>query len=600
MTRYNFENIRTLLTEGFTDEELRRLCYDVPDFRPVYDSLARQTGKAEIVDRLIEHVEAKLLIEILLTLAKKRNPARFEKHQPYYNITDSSEQSTQKSKVSRHSSRTQQDLTSKTISMPMDQPASKPIRPTIGIITALPKEYAAVKTLLKRTKPYPVPGLGAGRRYLLGEVPAVHGGQHLVVLLLADMGNTIASTRATLLLEHFPEVKSIIMVGIAGGVPHPDKPDEHVRLGDVVVSDQRGVVQYDFGKEMVNEFEHRHPPRPPSASLLDGVRLLEVTKLEGKRPWLKFIDQASRRLNIKRPPEEKDILVSSGNPQEFIPHPHDPTRRKGEPHIFIGPIASANRVLKNPLTRDKLRDEFKVKAVEMEGSGIADATWNHEAGYLVVRGICDYCDTNKGDEWQAYAAVVAAAYTRALLESMPTQPARDKSPTGVPLSGESDLSIQKTPTKELKFSTLGLGDLISELHEWKTVHNLLQEVLVPVNRLNAIIKIAEKQRREGKLPSEMELQIKETWEECQPKLAHSINTLKELKLPSQNRVVKNYLTLDNKSKQVSNIIRKQLLLERFETLENFYTNLYSFAFQTLRIADQKILNLIDQIKVVSE
>jgi hypothetical protein len=87
MTRYNFENIRALLIRGFSDEELRRICYDVPDFRPVYDSLARQTGKAEIVDRLIEHAEAKLLIETLLTLAQKLNPRRFEKHQPYYDFT---------------------------------------------------------------------------------------------------------------------------------------------------------------------------------------------------------------------------------------------------------------------------------------------------------------------------------------------------------------------------------------------------------------------------------------------------------------------------------------------------------------------------------
>ena len=58
-------------------------------------------------------------------------------------------------------------------------------------------------------------------------------------------------------------------------------------------------------------------------------------------------------------------------------------------------------------------------AIEMEGSGIADATWNDSVGYLVVRGICDYCDSNKNDLWQGYAAVVAATYTRALLESMP-------------------------------------------------------------------------------------------------------------------------------------------------------------------------------------
>ncbi|HXV99121.1 MAG TPA: hypothetical protein VEC93_11925, partial [Anaerolineae bacterium] len=81
--RYYLHNIRTLLNEGFTDEELRRLCYDAPDFRPVYDELATETGKAKIVDRLVEYAEQKLQVGILLALAKERNPARYEQNQPY-------------------------------------------------------------------------------------------------------------------------------------------------------------------------------------------------------------------------------------------------------------------------------------------------------------------------------------------------------------------------------------------------------------------------------------------------------------------------------------------------------------------------------------
>ncbi len=54
----------------------------------------------------------------------------------------------------------------------------------------------------------------------------------------------------------------------------------------------------------------------------------------------------------------------------------------------------------------------------MEGSGIADASRASEIGYMVIRGICDYADQSKSDTWQQYAAVVASAYTRALLESM--------------------------------------------------------------------------------------------------------------------------------------------------------------------------------------
>jgi hypothetical protein len=47
------------LTEGFTAEELRRFCYDEPYFEPVYNQLTGNTGKADIIDRLLEHAEQK-------------------------------------------------------------------------------------------------------------------------------------------------------------------------------------------------------------------------------------------------------------------------------------------------------------------------------------------------------------------------------------------------------------------------------------------------------------------------------------------------------------------------------------------------------------
>ena len=294
----------------------------------------------------------------------------------------------------------------------------KQLMPTIGIITALTKEFTAMKILLENTDSFKVPGQGAGRKYCLGKIPTNDGEYHSVVLALADMGNNIAALRASLLLEHFPNVTSIIMTGIAGGVPYPEEVDKHVRLGDIVVSDHRGVVQYDFISDEIKEKLHRFPPRPPSSSLLEAVRLLEASEIEGNRPWLKHIDRGVDKLKFHRPPEVKDILVSSENPDEGIPHPHDQKRIDGQPRVFYGPIASADRLLKNPIKRDELREKFKIKAVEMESSGIADATWNREVGYLAIRGICDYCDSNKGDDWQDYAAIIAAAYTRALIESI--------------------------------------------------------------------------------------------------------------------------------------------------------------------------------------
>lgn len=291
---------------------------------------------------------------------------------------------------------------------------------TIGIITALTMEYAAVKAIIENAKEYREPGQGAGRRYLLGEIPVISGGTHRLVLSLADKGTNIATNRATLLLEHFPNLESIIMVGIAGGVPNPSKFDEHVRLGDIIISDGGGIIQYDFVKNLIDRIVYRPPPRPPSAVLLEAVRLLEADEYLGKRPWLNYIDIYTHKLDAARPPEETDILASTIDPKKIIDHPSDPRRIKGYPRVFMGPIAASNTLLKNPVNRDQLRDKFGVKAIEMESSGIADATWNHELGYLSIRGICDYCDFHKNDIWQNYASIVAAAYTKALIETIPT------------------------------------------------------------------------------------------------------------------------------------------------------------------------------------
>jgi len=292
----------------------------------------------------------------------------------------------------------------------------------IGIVTALPIEFASMKPLLENPKKIPIETRSnrIPQQYTIGEIPSGNKKSHRVVLTrTSDMGNNSAATRATLLQEHFRNLQYIIMVGIAGGIPYPEKPSEHVRLGDIVVSGLYGVVQYDFAKEETNRVTIRSRPRPPSADLLQIVYDLKAGEMMGKFPWIKFIDQLVSSYDwAKRPGMSKDILKSTTDPNTKLKHPNDSQRRGNQPRVFIGPIASSNTLQKNPVKRDALRDSFAVKAVEMEGSGIADGTWESGIEYLVIRGICDYCDSEKNDEWHGYAAVVAAAYTRSLLEAI--------------------------------------------------------------------------------------------------------------------------------------------------------------------------------------
>src|SRR5262245_15111860 len=105
-------------------------------------------------------------------------------------------------------------------------------RVTVGIVTALEEERAAMLAMLDRPVRWSDKGRGAGLTYDLGEIRADDGGVHVVALALADMGNNLAAVRGTQLLQCFPDVEAILMVGIAGGVPNPDKAADHVRLGD--------------------------------------------------------------------------------------------------------------------------------------------------------------------------------------------------------------------------------------------------------------------------------------------------------------------------------------------------------------------------------
>ncbi len=286
----------------------------------------------------------------------------------------------------------------------------------IGVISALPVEFAAMRALLDKPRDHHLPGQGAARAYVVGTVPSSNGRGHRVALaLLPDVGNNQASARAALLMEHFPTIRDIIVVGIAGCAPDPASPAEHVRLGDIIVSDRTGVIQYDFRCTLPNGVIPRFAPRPPSARLLESARRLQAGELTGARPWLRHIRRVRRVLKTRRP--QGDVLHDAINPAIVVAHPSDPLRREDEPRVFIGPIASANTLLRDPIARDVLRKQYGVKAIEMEGSGAADASWMRTVGVFVVRGAVDYCDSYKNDDWHAYGALVAAAYVRAVLGS---------------------------------------------------------------------------------------------------------------------------------------------------------------------------------------
>lgn len=285
---------------------------------------------------------------------------------------------------------------------------------TVGIVTALPKEFAAMQLMLDEKEEIENLPVDDPNEYAIGYIKSKYQNKKtkIIITSLSDMGNSIAATATTNLLRSFPSVNHILLVGIAGGVPNPEKPDDHVRLGDIVYSDS--LLQYDNIKEDEDKISIRSNSSRPSAVLIAKAKKLEADRLIGQFPWEEYIEINSEKMeHSNRPDSSTDICKVFGNE---IEHPVDIYRRQDKPRIFSGKIGSAHTLLKKEEKRNFLRDNYGVKAIEMEGAGVADSTWNCSKGYFIVRGIVDYCNPDKSDIWQNYSAICAASYAKSLIE----------------------------------------------------------------------------------------------------------------------------------------------------------------------------------------
>ncbi|KPA36758.1 hypothetical protein FLAG1_10456, partial [Fusarium langsethiae] len=253
------------------------------------------------------------------------------------------------------------------------------------------------------------------------------------------------------MLRSFPNIRFGLMVGIGGGAP---SAKHDIRLGDVVVSTRGsgkgGVFQYDYGKAIQERsFVTTGSLNQPPQLLLTALSGLEAEyELEGHQ-LNAHVDRALEqwprlRQKYSRPPSDSDRLYRSD-----IVHPdssdgcadvcsNDPAclvdrKERGEqeddPAIHYGLVASANQLMKDALTRDKLAASMDVLCFEMEAAGLM----NHFP-CLAIRGICDYSDSHKNKEWQGFAAMMAAAYAKDLLRQIPPSKVEAEKPISEILS----------------------------------------------------------------------------------------------------------------------------------------------------------------------
>lgn len=268
---------------------------------------------------------------------------------------------------------------------------------------------------------------GDKNRYVFGEM----SGCNVIIGFLpyGSKGIGAAATVATSMRHNFPAIQLRLLVGIGGGVP---SLRNDIRLGDVVVGMPEGihggVVQYDLGREMTTGFERKGWLEPPPKCWRNAIVVMQSDhRAKGNRISGFLSEMISRYPPLKefqRPAPEKDILFRPNNThvaKQATCEECDKTqiikrtaRQPDGPAIFYGLIASGDLVMKNAEVRDEISQHAGgALCFEMEAAGLVN-----DFHCVVIRGIADYADSHKNDDWHRYAAAVAAGCAKELLTYM--------------------------------------------------------------------------------------------------------------------------------------------------------------------------------------
>jgi len=316
-------------------------------------------------------------------------------------------------------------------------------QPTIAIITAQYCEKLAVDSMMDNQETFVrYTTVGESNVYTLGNI----GAHRIVCTKLPTVGHTsreamiAAGSTTTRLLGTFQAVEFVILVGVGGGIPHYTDYSRHVRLGDVVVSSptptNKAIYTYcelTPSKDEQIEVNPKYETKswcPPNLALQDiSARL----KLQGEANpceavWNKYIEEGIKNLsvdgvNFARPSEETDKLYMSlgGSDVIEVTHPTLPLgssdgRHAGQPVIHLGPIAAGRQVCKDDQLRQDFASRFGILAFDTEYDAVIESVFgNRKDCYVIIRGISDYKDGSRRKEWQPYASLAAAAFTKSVI-----------------------------------------------------------------------------------------------------------------------------------------------------------------------------------------
>lgn len=258
----------------------------------------------------------------------------------------------------------------------------------IGILTVIAPELDAVRRALGlRREPKE---RANDTVYWRGTVTsALQRRNHSVVLAaIGTAGNARAAAVATqMIAKYSPRV--VFLVGIAAGMRGK------VKIGEVVLPDR--VVGYESAALVTGgKRKGTVQPRPEISEISHGNQ----QDIVNYSPNLVNIEQLFTQMGGKTP------HASRGNRKEWREHVAQ--------HIMVRSgiaIASGEKLLRDPNILIGLRRTIhgKIEAGEMEAAGLVHACKVSETPWFIIRGISDFGDDFKSDDFHLFASHTAAA-----------------------------------------------------------------------------------------------------------------------------------------------------------------------------------------------
>lgn len=281
------------------------------------------------------------------------------------------------------------------------------------------------------------------------------GRHNVVVVHMPDMGKVSAAVVGLTLRSTFRDIKLALIVGVCGGVPYDQRTKRDIFLGDVLIS--RSLIQYDFGRQYTTDFKAKDSLQggsgKASAEILAILAKLTTAynhdRLQRKaKEILNDLQQTNAKARYPGPNADRlfdfntvhmhrqtgvcqvcrweqdqmicDVAVNTackelGCDDAGLRRVRSARKDVDEstsfsPSIHIGPMGSADTVMKSATHRDEIASKYNVIGFEMEGAGV----WDYIPS-LVIKSVCDYADSHKNNSWQVYAANTAAAAAKAFL-----------------------------------------------------------------------------------------------------------------------------------------------------------------------------------------